>query len=139
MNLRKILWPVLGVVLVAAGWRGWGWPGVALAVGGIVMWMLLYFTRVMRVLQRAADRPVGYCDSAVMLNAKLKPGASLLHVIAMTRALGESLGEPQRQPEVFRWTDSTASSVRCEFMDGKLVKWDLARPAEAGTGESPAP
>ena len=139
MNLQKILWPVLGVLIVAAGWRGWGWPGVALAVGGIVMWMLLHFSRVMRVLQRAADRPVGSCDSAVMLNAKLKPGASLLHVIAMTRALGESLGEPERQPEVFRWTDNTASSVRCEFMNGKLVKWELTRPADAGTGLGPAP
>lgn len=139
MNLRKILWPVLGVLLVAGGWRAWGWPGVALAVGGIVMWMLLYFTRVMRVLQRAGSRPVGSCDSAVMLNAKLRPRVSLLHVIALTRALGESLGEPQRQPEVFRWTDSTASSVRCEFLEGKLVKWELTRPAGAGTGESPAP
>jgi hypothetical protein len=139
MKLQKILWPVLGVVLVAAGWRGWGWPGVALAVGGIVMWMLLYFTRVMRVLQRAADRPLGYCDSAVMLNAKLKRGVNLLHVIAMTRALGESLGEPERQPEVFRWADSTGSSVRCEFLEGKLVKWELARPTEPGTGASPAP
>jgi hypothetical protein len=139
MNLQKILWPVLGVLIVAAGWRGWGWPGVALAVGGIVMWMLLHFSRVMRVLQRAADRPVGSCDSAVMLNAKLKPGVSLLHVIAMTRALGESLGEPERQPEVFRWTDNTASSVRCEFMNGKLVKWELTRPADDGAGASAAP
>uniref|UniRef100_UPI003784B68A SDR family NAD(P)-dependent oxidoreductase n=1 Tax=Piscinibacter sp. TaxID=1903157 RepID=UPI003784B68A len=30
-------------------------------------------------------------DSAVMLNAKLKPGATLLHVIAMTRSIGERL------------------------------------------------
>ena len=67
-----------------------GLPGVALAVGGIVMWMLLHFTRLMRVLQGAANRPVGYCDSAVMLNAKLKTGVTLMHVIAMTRALGSA-------------------------------------------------
>jgi hypothetical protein len=57
----------------------------------------------------------------------------------MTRALGESLGEPERQPEVFRWTDSTASSVRCEFVEGKLVKWELSRPADAQAGEMPEP
>jgi hypothetical protein len=29
--------------------------------------------------------------------------------------------------------------VRCEFLQGKLVKWELSRPAEAQTGEMPAP
>jgi hypothetical protein len=139
MNLQKILWPALGVLVIAAGWRGWGWPGVAMAVDGIVMWMLLHFTRTMRVLQRAADRPVGHCDSAVMLNAKLKPGVNLLHVIAMTRGLGEAMGPDGQQPEVFRWTDASASSVRCEFVNGKLASWELSRPAEAQTGEMPGP
>ena len=82
MNLQKILVPVLGVVIVAAGWRAYGWGGVALATGGILMWVLLHFNRAMQVLKRAADRPIGYVDSAVMLNAKLKPGVNLLHVVA---------------------------------------------------------
>ena len=78
MNFQKIILPILGVVVVAVAYRGYGWPGVALAATGIVMWMLLHFTRMMKVLQRASNRPVGYCDSAVMLNAKLKPGVNLL-------------------------------------------------------------
>jgi len=131
MNLQKIVVPVLGVVIVAVAWRGYGWPGVALAAGGIVMWMLLHFTRMMKVLQRASNRPVGYCDSAVMLNAKLRPGVNLLHVIAMTRALGEQLSPKEQQPEVYRWTDGTASHVTCEFAAGKLVKWELFRPEAA--------
>ena len=128
MNLQKIVLPVLGVVVVAAAYRGFGWSGVALAVGGIVMWMLLHFTRMMKVLQRAADRPVGYCDSAVMLNAKLRPGVNLLHVMAMTRAIGEPLSEKEAQPEVYRWTDASGSHVTCEFAGGKLVRWALFRP-----------
>lgn len=128
MNLQKIVLPVLGVVVVAAAYRGFGWSGVALALGGIVMWMLLHFTRMMKVLQRAADRPVGYCDSAVMLNAKLRPGVNLLHVMAMTRAIGEPLSEKDAQPEVYRWTDASGSHVTCEFADGKLVRWALFRP-----------
>jgi hypothetical protein len=140
MNFQKLLLPVLGVAVVAMAWRGWGWPGVALAAGGIVMWMLLHFNRIMRVLQRASNRPVGYCDSAVMLNASLRPGVNLLHVITMTRALGEQLSPKEQQPEVYRWTDGGASSVTCEFLRGKLVKWELFRPqADAGPGESPAP
>ena len=140
MNFQKILPPVLGIVVVAVGWRSYGWPGVAVAVGGIVMWMLLHFTRMIKVLQRAAQRPVGYCDSAVMLNAKLRPGVNLLHVLAMTRAVGEQLSPKEQQPEIFRWTDNSASSVTCEFARGRLVKWELLRPASApGQGDAGAP
>ncbi|MBC5763969.1 glycerate kinase [Ramlibacter albus] len=128
MNFQKIAVPILGVVLVYAAWRGYGWPGVALVVGGIIMWMLLHFTRMMKVLQRAGSRPVGYCDSAVMLNAKLKPGVNLLHVLALTRAIGEQLSEKGIDPEIYKWTDGTQSSVTCEFKRGKLVKWTLYRP-----------
>jgi hypothetical protein len=137
MNLRKLTLPVLGVVVVAVAWRGYGWAGVTLAVGGIVMWMLLHFTRMMKVLQRASNRPVGYCDSAVMLNAKLRPGVNLLHVMAMTRALGEQLSPKEQQPEVYRWTDGTQSHVTCEFRNGQLVKWELTRPATAADEVSP--
>ena len=137
MNLQKIVPPILGVVVVAIAWRGYGWPGVAMAAAGIVMWMLLHFTRLMRVLQRASKRPVGYCDSAVMLNAKLRPGVNLLHVLAMTKALGEQLSPKEQQPEVYRWTDGSASSVTCEFAAGKLVKWELVRPqATAEQGQT---
>ena len=140
MNFQKIVVPVLGVVLVVVAYRGYGWPGVALVVGGIVMWMLLHFTRMMKVLQRASNRPVGYCDSAVMLNAKLRPGVNMLHVVAMTRALGEQLSPQGEQPEVFRWTDGSASHVTCEFAGGKLVKWELVRPpAPAEEAPPPAP
>lgn len=133
--MKKILLPILGVAVVALAWRAYGWAGVALAVGGIVMWMLLHFTRLMKVLHGASSRPVGYCDSAVMLNAKLRPGVNLLHVVAMTRALGEQMSEKDTQPEVFRWTDGGGSHVTCEFRSGKLARWGLVRPPE----DAPAP
>ena len=132
MQFQKILVPVGGVVLVAAAYRAYGWGGVAVAVGGLVMWLLLHFTRMMQVLKRAADRPVGYVGSAVMLNAKLRPGFTLLHVVAMTRALGELISVKDQQPELFRWTDGTQSFVTCEFVGGKRVKWELVRPEPDG-------
>lgn len=130
MDLQRILAPILGVVLVAAAWYLYGWPGVAIAAGGILMWVLLHFTRLTHVLSQAAKRPVGYVPSAVMLNAKLKPADNLLHVLALTGALGERLSPEDAQPEVFRWTDGGASSVTCEFANGRLVKWTLHRPPE---------
>jgi hypothetical protein len=63
-----------------------------------------------------------------MLNAKLRPGVTLLHVVAMTRALGEQLSPKDAQPEIFRWTDTGGSHVTCEFAGGKLTKWVLVRP-----------
>ena len=85
----------------------------------------------LQALRRAANRPIGYVDSSVMLNAKLKPGLTLLHVIALTRSLGELQSPKDTQPEVFRWTDAGASHVTCEFAGGKLAKHELVRPAEA--------
>jgi hypothetical protein len=140
MKLQKIVLPIVGVVLVVVAYRSYGWQGVAVVTGGIVMWMLLHFTRMMKVLQRASARPVGFCDSAVMLNAKLQPGVNLLHVVAMTRALGEQLSANDAQPEVYRWTDGSASHVTCEFQHGKLARWELFRPetlAEAGPPAGP--
>jgi hypothetical protein len=124
---------------VALAYRSFGWAGVGLAAAGIVMWMLLHFTRMMKVLQRASNRPVGYCDSAVMLNAKLRPGVNLLHVTALTRALGDLVSAKDAQPEIYRWTDGSQSRVTCEFVQGKLVKWELFRPeADRPEGEPPA-
>jgi hypothetical protein len=130
MNFQKILVPVAGVAAVVLAYRFYGWAGVAAAAGGLMMWVLLHFTRMMQVLKRAANRPIGYVDSAVMLNAKLKPGMTMLHVVAMTRALGERLSAKDEQPEIFRWADAGESHVTCTFAGGKLAHHALFRPAQ---------
>ena len=122
-----ILW-VGGTLLIAAAYRAYEWKGVALAVTGLVFWLMLHFTRLMQALKRAANRPVGYIDSAVMLSVRLKAGWSLLHLVAMTKSLGVLQSEKDAQPEVFRWTDNGNSYVDCTFVGGKLVSWQLVRP-----------
>jgi hypothetical protein len=131
MNLRKIFVPLGGIVLLSLAWKNYGWPGVAVVAGGIVMFLLLHFTRTMTVLKRASTRPIGYVASAVMLNAKLKPGVTLLHVVAMTRSLGELRSAPDTQPETYRWKDGGESHVDGVFVDGKLREWTLVRPPTA--------
>ncbi|MFN7042183.1 glycerate kinase [Acidovorax temperans] len=132
MNLRNIFVPAGVIGLVLVGYASAGWSGVAAVVGGLVMWALLHFTRLMNVMKKAANRPMGYVGSAVMLNARLKPGVNLMHVMAMTQSLGERLSAENAQPEVYRWTDGTQSHVTCEFANGRLQKWTLERPqAEA--------
>ena len=129
MNLRKILIPAGIVVLVIAAYRAYGPQGILTVSGGLVMWGLLHYTRLMNVMQKARNHPIGYVGSAVMLNAKLKAGVNLLHVVAMTRALGQQLSADGQQPELYRWTDGTQSHVTCEFVNGRLVRWELVRPA----------
>jgi Flp pilus assembly protein TadB len=129
-SFQKIAVPLGSLALIVLAYRNYGWQGVALAVGVLVMWLLLHFTRMLQILQRAAKRPKGYVDSAVMLNAKLRAGVTLLHVVAMTRSLGELQSQSDTQPEIFSWTDGSQSVVRCEFWGGKLKSWTLERPPQ---------
>jgi hypothetical protein len=66
-----------------------------------------------------------------MLNAKLRSGVNLVHVVALTRSLGTLESSKDAQPEVFRWTDGSQATVRCKFTDGKLSQWELQRAPEA--------
>jgi len=138
MNFSRILIPIGVIVFVAAAWHEYKWPGVAVATGAVVMWILLHFTRMVTVLSRAANRPVGHVDSAVMLNVKLKKGVNLMHVIAMTKSLGVRLSEENAQPEIFKWTDPGDSFVICTFKAGKLQGWEMTRPLLEEAEESVA-
>ena len=130
MNFNKILGPLLVIVFTIGAWRQFGWAGIALAAGGVMMWILLHFTRLMTILKKAANRPIGHVASAVMLNAKLRKGMTLMHVIAMTKALGALQTPKDEQPEVFTWSDNGQSTVTCTFVGGKLQDWTLTRPTE---------
>lgn len=141
MNWKRIL--VIGgaIALGAGAWRAGGWAGLALLVSGLVFWFLLNYTRLITIMKRAADRPIGYVGSAVMLNVKLRPRQPLLHVIALTRSLGERLSQEGEEPEIYVWRDPGGSAVTCEFEDGRLQRWRLDRPTgdenEAGvSGEA---
>jgi hypothetical protein len=124
--------PLAGAAIITVAWYRFGWQGVAIVGTAIMMWALLHFNRMMQVLKRAANRPIGYVDSAVMLNAKLKPGVSLMHVVAMTRALGALQSAKDTQPEIYRWTDGSMSTVDAEFSGGRLVRWQMTRPPPTG-------
>jgi hypothetical protein len=128
MNLQRIAVPLLVIGLLAFAARQYGWPGFWAVSGGLVFWLLLHWTRLLTVMQRAARRPIGHVDSAVMLNARLKPGVNLMHVIAMTRSLGERLSAEGEDPERYRWTDNGGSSVSVTLQGGRVSAWELQRP-----------
>ena len=131
--------PILGwglaVAAVVAGWASYGWQGVLLAVSVTVFWLLLQFSRVLRVMRMAAGRPVGSIDSAVMLHAKLRTGLKLLQILPLTRSLGQKVAD---DPETFVWTDGGGDRVRVELRDGRCTAFALQR-ADAAAGDPPSP
>jgi hypothetical protein len=127
-NLSKYLAPIALVLLMSWAWQSGGWEGIAMAVTGFVMWILLHFTNIMVVMRRARNNPIGYVASAVMFNAKLKEGMPHLSVIALSRSLGELQTPKGEDPEVFHWKDNNDNRVIATFVGGKLQSWELKRP-----------
>jgi len=130
----------IGWGLAAAGFAGgyllWGWRGLVLAFSVVVFWLLLQFSRSLRVLKNAGGSPIGRVDSAVMLHSRLKAGMTLMQVVTLTRSLGTKLGE---SPERWGWADAGGARVSLLLEGGKLVSWDLARDGSADGSTSSAP
>lgn len=123
-------WP-LAVAALVIGWMQWGWQGLVMGATIVAFWLVLQFSRAMRVMRDAGQAPVGHVKSAVMMNAKLKPGLRIIDVVQMTRSLGEQLSA---QPERWRWHDDGGDAVELEFTRGRLVRWTLQRAPAADGG-----
>jgi len=126
---------LLAAAAIAAGYVQWGWHGAVLGITVVVFWLLLQYSRAMRVLRMASESPVGHVRSAVMLHSKLHPGQRLPKILSFTRSLGIKLGD---NPETFEWRDAGGDAVRVELVDGKLPRWELQR-AHAAADDAPAP
>ena len=114
---------------LVAGYVGYGWPGVLLALSVIVFWLLMQFSRALRTMRRAAGRPVGVVDSAVMLHARLHPGMRLPQILVLTGSLGRRLDgvQPSDVTESYAWCDAGGDEVVVELKAGVLSAWRLQR------------
>ena len=120
----------LALAALAAGWLSYGWQGIVLALTVIVFWLLLQFSRALRVLRKAADAPVGRVASAVMLHSRLREGMTLAQILALTGSLGERIAAPgDVAEEQWRWRDEGGAAVTVRMHDGGLLSWTLDRPA----------
>jgi hypothetical protein len=137
MNARFAPWMAWGlaVAAVAAGYVGYGWPGVVLAITVVVFWLLLQFSRALRVMKAAAGRPVGHVTSAVMLQSKLHKGMTLAQVMKLTGSFGQARAVPPADTplgsarEIFGWLDEGGDEVEVELRAGKVTAWRLQRVA----------
>ena len=128
--MSPILGWALAAITVFLGWRVYGAAGIAMAVSVIVFWLLLQYSQTIRAMRRAGEAPVGSIDSAVMLNARLRRGLTMLQLIGMTHSLGRKDDGAQGDAEHFEWADAGGSAVRVRLERGRLSTWELQRPAE---------
>ena len=110
---------VLGGVLL-------GWQGAIFATTGIVFWLLLQASRLMRVMKVAGAAPMGSVGNAVMLNSKLHAGMKLVDLIGIAGSLGV-----KQAPETFVWRDAEGDAVEVVLKKGKLAEWRLIRVGQA--------
>lgn len=125
----------LALLALGVGWQQYGWQGLLFAVTVIVFWLLLQFSRTLRVMQRAGQAPKGRIDSAVRVQAKLRRGMPLLEVLQLTGSLGERESSAGGR-ETWVWTDAGDIRLSLALERGKLVDWSLQRPP-APSGEGP--
>ena len=130
--------PYLGWTLAAvfafAAWRAYDLAGLAFAASAIVFWLLLQFNRTVRVMKNAADSPVGYVPSAVMFNATLRKGMTMLQIVTKTESLGRKVVADSDDDWV--WSDGGGNAVQIHFEAGRLARWQLERQATDSAASS---
>ena len=120
--------------LLYLSFRAFAWWGFSLTASGILFWLLLHATRVMKTMESAAQRPMGQVDNAVMLHATLHPGQRLLEVIGLAHSLGQRTPHEDPSQEAFVWQDGHGDQVWAVFAEGRLTQSSLRR---AASGEAP--
>jgi hypothetical protein len=120
--------PIVGWSLAAAvafvSWELYGARGLALAASAIVFWLVLQLNRTVRVMKVAAQNPVARVPSAVMFQAGLRPGLTMLQIVAATRSLGRKV---EGTGDDWLWGDDGGDRVRLHFERGRLATWQLER------------
>ena len=126
----KLGWALVALAF-AVGWWAYGWQGLLMALTVTVFWLLLQFSRALRVMKNAADSPVGHVASAVMFQSRLKPGLNMMQVVGMTKSLGRKQGN---SGDVWRWADDGGNQVEVLFERGRCQRWQLVRTTEVEPG-----
>jgi hypothetical protein len=124
-RIRPFLFPALALAIAYAAWQAYGWKGLILAALMISFWLLLHFTKLMRLLHAAAKRPMGHVRNARVLHGQLKKGMPLVEVVRRTLSLGVRHTEPEHDPEVLEWGDEKGDAVICTFLQGRLQSFEL--------------
>lgn len=137
MNNPWLGW-ALAVAAVVAGYLSYGWKGLALGATAVAFWLLLQFSRALRVLRDAAASPVGLVANAVMLHSRLRTGMRLPDVLRLTGSLGRKVDRPgaNGDGESWAWADAAGDEVEVLLHKGHVQSWQLRRAAPAAAAQA---
>ena len=116
----------LAVAALFVGGIVFGWKGVVLVMTALIFWLLLEFSKLMRLMGMASKGPMGRVQSAEALNASLRAGLKLVDVLPLTGSLGQKVADT---PPTYAWSDAGGARVEVVLMDGKVASWTLTRTA----------
>jgi hypothetical protein len=119
----------MAALAIVVGVYFYGLQGFLLGLSMLVFWLLLQYSRTMRILGAAARAPLGYVRSAAVLDSKLEPDLPMLQVIALTGTLGRKLDDVP--DECFQWTDPQHNAVAVYLRAGRVHRWELKMAPEA--------
>ena len=122
--MSAILGWTLAALALATGYWAYGWRGAVLALTVTAFWLLIQFSRALRVMRLAAQSPVGKVPSAVMLHSRLEKGLLMMDIVKLSRSLGRKVSDA---PESYVWSDESGAEVLIEFADGRCWNWRLVR------------
>ena len=75
-------------------------------------------------MKNAAASPVGHVDSAVMFNAGLARGMTMLQIVTKTKSRGRKV---EGSDDDWRWSDAGGASVVLHFEKARLAHWRIER------------
>ena len=122
-RLRTWLFPAMAAALAYAAWRSYSWPGLILALLMLSFWLLLHFTKLMRLLRTVANRPLGRVRDVGAMAKRLKPGMPLVDVMRLTLSIGALRSAPDTDSELRTWSDDAGRTAICHFEQGRLVSF----------------
>lgn len=132
--MNKLIGLALFAAAFVAGATFFGWQGVILAFSGVILYLLLQFTQLMRVMRTANEAPMGHVSSAIMLQSRLHAGMKLIDLIKLCKSLGVKVAD-----DTYRWTDAGGDAVDVVLHKSVVVRWSLVRATASDAPAAPAP
>jgi hypothetical protein len=132
--MGRLVEPALLLMLPLAGWWAYRWQGLVFGFSAMAFWLVLQFSRTMRVLKRASAAPAGRVASAVMLHSRLHAGMRMSELLALSGSLGRAVIREPGGPECWQWEDGSGAVLQVTMHHGRLRAWALDRPPEAPSG-----
>ena len=132
--MKALALGVAGLLLLFATGALLGWQAVMLLVCGFIFWLLMQFTRLMRVMGLAGKAPVGVASKVPALAGQIKVGMKLVDLLALTGSLGRKVPDA---PSTYVWQDAEGARLEVVLAKSRVASTRLLEPESLATPQAP--